>query len=167
MNRPLALFSLVAVTALAGCGGTKEATPLQKKEAAHLFSEAQFSAGLRDFAAAEPLLAKATELHPGHGPYWAELGTVRRRLGNNSGAKQAYQKSLDAFKAAAKKDPKDPELVLQQVYVLALLGRADDARATLERALNEIPDDRALKVFAESKQLDRILADPKFKEIAL
>ena len=167
MNRTTFLLSLLAATLLTGCGGTKESTPLQRKEAALLFSEAQFSTNLRDFAAAEPLLAKAADLHPENGTYWAELGTIRRRLGNTSGAKQAYQKSLDAFKAAAKKTPDDTELVLQQVYVLALLGRGDDAQATLDRALKKTPDDRALKTFSQSKQLERILADPKFKEIAL
>ena len=50
--------------------------------------------------------------------------------------------------------------------MLALLGQADDARATLEQARRDLPNDRSLRRFAENRELDRMLADPDFKQLA-
>lgn len=86
----------------AGCGlGKNKITDLQRKEAAHLASEAEFAMTLRDYARAEGTLAKVVELCPDTGPYWMNLGTARIRLGNRGGAKEAYQSALRAFAAAA------------------------------------------------------------------
>ncbi len=140
---------------------------VKRKEAATLVSEAQFAVTLRDFARAEPLLEKATKLCPDTGEYWLNLGVTRKRLGNTSGAKAAYLEALGAFRQSAKLEPTHSEPKLQEVYVLALLGRTDDARMALEKAQKKFPDDRDIKIFVEGRQLDRILADPNFKDIAL
>jgi len=167
MKRPL-LFSLAALLLVAGCKpSVRESTPLQRKQAANLVSEAQFAVSLRDFARAEPLLTQAVELCPDEPNFAVALGSARVRLNDKSGAKQAYETALKAFEAAQAKDAKDPELLLQQAYVLALLGRADDARALLEKTAKKYPDNRAVRAFVDSKQLDRLLADPGFKAIAL
>lgn len=161
-------FSLVALVLLAACKPrVREATPLQQKQAANLVSEAQFALGLRDYARAEPLYAQATDLVPAEPNYWVSLGSARVHLGNKAGAKKAYEGALDAVDAAIAKDGKASEPRLQRVYVLALLGRADDARSALAKAQRDLPDDRAIRGFAESKQLDQLLADPGFKAIAL
>ncbi len=68
---------------------------------------------------------------------------------------------------AAKADAKDPKPWLQQIYVLALLGRTEDARAVLAKTQKKFPDDRAVRVFSEGKQIDKMTADPRFKEIGL
>ena len=156
----------VALLGLTACG-RKAVTPLQRKTAANYVSEAQFAVNMRDFARAEGLFAKAVEACPDNGDYWVNLGAMRKRLNNRSGAKTAYEHAVDAFHDAYKLDPKQPELVLQEVYAQALLGRVDDARATLEKARKKHPDSRGIRVFAESRQLDRIVEDPAFKEIAL
>ena len=162
------LFTVLIVSALfaAGCS-RKEITSLQRKEAANNVSEAQFALTLRDFGRAEPLLVKATTLCPDTPEYWQLLGAARRRLDNPAGAKQAYGQMLDAARDLYKQDATKSEALLQQVYALALLGRVDDARSLLEKAQKDHPDDRALGAFADGKQLDRILADPAFKEMAL
>jgi len=167
MKRLLPL-SLVVFALLAACKPhVREATPLQQKQAANLVSEAQFALGLRDYARAEPLYAQATELVPAEANYWVSLGSTRARLNNKSGAKKAYEGALAAVDAAIAKDGKAPEPRLQRVYVLALLGRADDARDTLAKAQKDLPDDRSIQSFVEAKQLDQLLADPGFKAIAL
>jgi tetratricopeptide (TPR) repeat protein len=165
-RRCLSLLLILSALFAAGCG-RKEITSLQRKEAANLFSEAQFALTLRDYARAEPLLTKVTTLCPDTPEYWQSLGAVRRRLDNRSGAKQAYEQMRDAARDQYKQDDKKTEALLQQVYALALLGQADDARSLLAKAQKNHPDDRALGAFADGKQLDRILADPAFKEIAL
>ena len=170
MNFPrcrwLGLVSL-ALVVLTGCSRHKEITSLQRKEAANLVSEAQFAITLRDYARAEPLLAKAVVLCPDTAEYWLNLGTVRRRLDNRQGAREAYEQMLDLSRDAYQRDAKNSGALAQQLYILALLGRMDDARSTLEKARKNHPDDRAIRAFVEGRQLDRLVDDPTFKELAL
>ena len=151
----------------AGCSRHKEITSLQRKEAASLVSEAQFAVTLRDYARAEPLLAKAVALCPDTSDYFLSLGTVRRQMDNRAGAKQAYEQALDLCRDAYRRDGKNTQPLLQQIYVLALLGRMDDARDALAKAQKDHPDDATVRGIIESKQLDRLADDPGFKEKAL
>ena len=158
------LFGLLAA-GLTGCG-PKEVTPLQRKQGASLASEASFALTLRDYARAEKLMSQAVEACPDNADYWLALGSARRRLDRRGDAKDAYGQALKAARAVAKRHPDESAPVLQQVYVLALLGQADDARATLEQARRDLPNDRSLRRFAENRELDRMLADPDFKQLA-
>jgi Flp pilus assembly protein TadD len=163
------LFLIVlAVLACAGCRPKlRQASAPHRKEAASIVSEAQFALTMRDWARAEPLFDKATKLCPDTGDYWINLGVTRRRLGNRATAKTAYEGALSAYREAQDVDPKDASFYLQEVYVLTLLGKVDDARKELEKAQKKFPDNRTVRAFVESKQLDRIIADPSFKDIAL
>ena len=164
---PLVL-TVLALLVTAGCKPKpKDISPLQRKEAANFVSEAQFALTLRDYARAEPLFEKAAKLCPDSGDYWVNLGVTRRRLGNKSGAKAAYESARSAYRDAYEIDAKQVESYLQEVYVLALLGKPDDARKLLETAQKKNPDNRVIRNFIEVKQLDRIVADAGFKEIAL
>lgn len=165
------IFLLMAVSVslllASGCKPKPEITELQRKEAANLASEAEFAIALRDWARAEPLFEKAANLSPDVGDYWINLGVARRRLGNTPGAKAAYEKAREAYRDAFESEPKNTESLLQEIYALALLGKVDEARKALEKARKKVPDDRAVRLFEENKQLDRVLEDPSFKEIAL
>lgn len=162
------LLVCAALVLGAGCGRkAKEISDLERKQAANLVSEAEFAVTLRDYARAEPLFTKAAELAPDNGEYWVNLGVVRARQGNKAAAKKAYEEALTVYRDAIKEDATDAEARLQEVYVLALLGRADDARKALEKAGKEQPADRSVRMFIEGKQLDRVLSDAAFKEIAL
>jgi len=155
------------IVGLAGCGRNQQITEHQRKEARHLVAEADFAMNLREWARAEGLLAKATSLAPDEGAYWTNLGSMRVRLGNKGGAKDAYLQALKAHAANASKDQTDPDPWLRQVYVLALLGRVNDGRALLEQIARQFPGNRQVRVFIETKQLDLILAEPGFKQAAL
>lgn len=162
------ILAALALLVSGGCGpGSKEITSLQRKEAASLVSEAQFALQLKDFARAEGLLAKATALCPDTGKYWVDLGSIRVRLKQKDAARVAYKSGLLAYEVAATKDASDPGAVLQKIYVLSLLGQIDEARAELMQASKRFPENRAVKSFSEGKQLDKMLADLRFKEIAL
>jgi Flp pilus assembly protein TadD len=168
--RQVAMGGLVAwaMFAGAGCGPkTREITDLQRKEAAHLASDAQFALTVRDFSRAETSLARAVELTPDDGALWVSLGATRVRQGNRDGAKVAYEGALRAYEDEAKETRTDSEPWLKQVYVLSLLGRTDEARKRLEKAAKQFPESRNVRLFVEGKQLERMLADPKFKEMAL
>lgn len=155
----------VALFAAAGCG-KKEITALERKQAANLVSEAQFAGTLRDYARAETLLAQATALTPDMGHYWVALGSTRMRLGQKGTARAAYQSALHAFEDAADQGKAVPDSSIQQIYVLALLGRVNDARALQKRLVEKMPDQREVRAFAEEKRLDAMLADPQFKQVA-
>lgn len=168
MKRFVLVLMGVAAFSAAGCGRrTKEITSLQRKEAASLASEAEFALTLRDMPRAEKLLTKVTALCPDTGEYWVGLGSLRMRLGDRDGAKSAYQAALGAYEDAAKKEKADGEPVLQQVHVLALLGRVDEARKLLEKSEKKFPNDRLIRDFIQERQLDHLLADPNFKGMSL
>lgn len=151
-----------------GCAPKKkEITELQRKEAAHHASEAQFALTLRDYARAEGLLAKAAALTPDDGALWVTLGSARMKLNQRDAARTAYEGALRAYEDEAKEDKTDPEPWLKQVYVLALLGKKDTGRALLEKTAKQFPESRNVKLFVEGKQFDRMIADPRFTEMAL
>lgn len=164
------IVSLTCSALLLGSGcGKKEITDLQRKQAELLVGEAQSASLFRNWAEAEEKMAKAVALNPEAGGYWVSLGILRKKLGKKDAAKDAYKGALSAFEDEAKnaKEPKPSEPWLQQVYVLALLGRADDSRALLAKIEKQFPKDPQVLQFVARKQLDAILTDPKFKENAL
>jgi hypothetical protein len=114
-------------------------------------------------------LAKAADLVPDNGSLLTSLGSMRVRLGNKGAAKEAYLKALKAHEAEAEADKtkSDVEPWLKQVYVLALLGRAGEGRTLLEKIAKRFPGNREVRAFIEGKQLDQMLADPVFKQMAL
>jgi Flp pilus assembly protein TadD len=168
MKRVIARFLTCLVLLGTGCGPrAKEITSLQRKEAASLASEAEFAMTLRDLPRTRALLTKVVALCPDDGQQWANLGAVCMRLGDRAHAKSAYESALRAHKDFARSEPLNTEPILQQVYVLALLGRVDEARKLLEKTRRKFPEDRAVRDFVEDKQLDRLLAAPSFKEVSL
>lgn len=164
---PLFLLALVLL-ATAGCKPKGQDIPqIQRKEAASLASEAQFAVMMRDHARAEPLFEKAAKLCPDNGEYWIGLGVCRKRLGNVSGAKTAYEEAREAYRDAYDIDPKQSDALLQEFYVMALLGKVEEARKLQDKALKKNPTDARLRAFVEGKQLDNLIADPGFKELSL
>lgn len=167
MRRLFSLLLILSVALLASGCGRKEITTLQRKEAATLVSEANFAITLRDLPRAEGLLAKAVVLCPDTADYWLLLGNVQRRQDNRAGAKASYEQALKENKELYRREPKNGVILLQQVYIFALLGRADDAREAQANAQKNHADDRKVRAFVESKELDRILSDPGFKDLAI
>jgi len=157
----------LAVIWSAGCAKKREITDLERKQAANLVSEAQFAVTVREYPRAEGLFVQATQLCPDNGGYWVNLGSVRKRLDQRDGARDAYEHGLAAFRTAAKQNPTDADPALQEIYVLALLGRIDDARALEGQLAARYPNDHDVRVFLEDKRLDQILADSQFKKFAL
>lgn len=161
------ILVLSAVALLGTACSKKEISALDRKEAANFASEADFALQIKEHARAEDLLAKATALAPDAPEYWLGLGGVRAKLGKKNEARKAYEETLAIYKGLYKKDAGDGELLIQQAYVLALLNRADDARATLEKAVKSHPTNSKIKGFITNKALEKMLADPAFKEMAI
>ncbi len=160
----LVLVSAAAL-ALAGCR-PRAITSLERKEGASVESEAEFAVTLRDWKRAEGLYVKATGLCPDTGDWWVNLGIVRMRLGDRAGARSAYKSAISASEAEYDRDGASSQAVLRRAYVLVILGRADEARAAVDRARARSPEDRRLRGFVESHGVDRLLADPDLKDIS-
>jgi tetratricopeptide (TPR) repeat protein len=165
----LVVFAAALLSSAPACKPKpKTISELQRKEAMHLVSEAQFAAQIREWSRAEGLLAKAVQIDPNEGAYWVSLGAMRMRQGNKSGARDAYQGTLKAYQFEAVAAPAtDGEPWLKQVEVLALLGRTAEARALLDEAAKKYPQKRDIRQFVEGKVFDQMLADPNFKQGAL
>jgi Flp pilus assembly protein TadD len=164
MRARLAL-AMAATLALAGCRA-KEITKLQRDEAANDVSDADFAVTIHDWGRAESGYAKAAALCPDEGDIWMNLGIVRMRLHNSGDARGAYKSALSAYSDSYKADPSNSLTVLRRAYVLAILGRGDEARSYVEDAAAKAPDDRRLKAFIESKGVDKMLADPALKDVS-
>jgi Flp pilus assembly protein TadD len=168
MKSVVVLLITAAILTTAGCKPKPaDISSLSRKQAASLVSEAQFAMSLRDYARAEPLFEAAAKLCPDDGDYWLGLGVTRRRSGNTAGARKAYEQARSAFRDAYKVDATDMEALVQEVYVLALLGRMDEAKTTLEKARKKDPADARLRLLADNKQLEEMISQPAFKELAL
>lgn len=150
-----------------GCGAKRKVvTERDRKEAAALASEAQFAMSVREWSRAEGLLAKAVQLVP-DGDLYLTLGSARVRMNDRSAARDAYRMALKLYEDEAARDTTRSDPWLKQIYVLALLGRPDDSRATAVKALKKFPNDARVKSFSDPKQFERMVGAPSFKDMAL
>ena len=149
-----------------GCSRQKPVTDRDRKEAAHLASEAQFAISIREWSRAEELLAKAVQLAP-TGDYWLSLGAARIRLDNRAGAKEAYQRAATAFRQDTARLNTIPDPWLKQAYVLALLGQREESQEVIARAAKQFPNDRKVKAMTDPKEFERMVTSQNFKDMAL
>lgn len=168
-SRPGRLLVALSIAGLAGCGENPAEQARRAREAELLAAEAAFAINLRDWPRAEQTLARATELDPGRADLWLSLGSTRVRAGRTTEARQAYLQALRHFEragdaAAAKIDPGP---ALEQVRVLALLGRIPEARTLAAEMPRRFPAHPRVRAFSESGGLDQLVQDPAFREIAL
>lgn len=165
--KPLALFLCLVLALLAGCKGKpKELSPTEKLAVENLISEAQFALQIREYSRAEELFQRAITLREDFPEYWVLLGMARRRQDNLDGARKAYKHALELHKERYDREKKDEDLA-QQAWVLALLGRTDDALKFLEQSLKDHPDSAVLRQMADPRGLPRTFQTAQFKELAL
>jgi tetratricopeptide (TPR) repeat protein len=150
----------------AAAGRPKEVPKLVAAEADNLVSDATFALQIREYARAEKSLARAVELRSDIPDWWLNLGTACKRQGKVGDARSAYKKALALYEKryAATADVADLQ---QQLIVLVLLGREDEARKLLERAGQKQPSQPVLKHFAEGKIVDQLLRDPNIQQLKL
>lgn len=141
-------------------------TPLQRKQAASLASEADFALAMKDLPRAETLYKKVVELGPDTPMYWQNLGVIQRRQGNVKGARSAYERAL-ALHAGEYKTNQKAESLAQQVWLLSLLGRHADAEKLIKRAQADHPNDPLVRQLADPKKMDAMRHSPDFQALAL
>jgi len=164
----LITLSCVAVlSAATGCSKKpKEVPAAVKAEAASLASEGQFAMQIREFPRAEEMFQRAIKLRDDVPEYWVSLGMARRKQDNLDGARKAYKEAL-GLHADLYKAEHQPEQLAQQAFVLALLGKTDDALKLLDKGLKDHPDSAVLKKMADPRGLPRTFKTEEFKALAL
>jgi tetratricopeptide (TPR) repeat protein len=161
------LLACAVALLLGGCQpAEKKISQREGREAAALFSEAQFAMSMREWPRAEKLLQQAIAITP-DAVFHQLLGSARVRQGNRAGAKEAYQAGLAACERAFAANKADTDPLIKKTYLLALLGRVDDARAFAKKIGQEHAGDRLVRQLIDEKKLEEFLASPTFKEIAL
>lgn len=164
----VAVFAALAAALTEGCKPKpKEIPPAIRAQAATDASEAEFAMQIRDYARAEPLLTHAAELVPEEPRYWLQLGAARKRLNNPSGARKAYERALNLFQAAYKRDKSTPGPLFAQMEVYVLLGKPGEAKSVYDKLVREHGTEPDVKNFVEGHLYEQLLVDPKLKEMAL
>ena len=163
------LVLALGLAGLTGCGADPAEQARRTREADLLAAEAAFALNLRDWARAEQTLGRATELDPGRADLWLSLGSTRVRAGRTTEARAAYLQALRGFERAADASAAktDPGPTLQQIHVLALLGRVPEARSLAAELPRRFAGHPRVRAFTEAGGLEQVLSDPAFREVAL
>jgi Flp pilus assembly protein TadD len=148
----------------AAAGQPKDVPKLMAAEADNCASDATFAMQVREFARAEKSLARAVELRPDIPDWWVSLGSARKRQGKVGDARSAYKKALALYEKRYEATANAADLQ-QQLIMLVLLGREDDARKLLERACQKQPDQPFLKRLSDGKFVDQLLRDPNIAQL--
>jgi|WetSurMetagenome_2_1015567.scaffolds.fasta_scaffold938603_1 Flp pilus assembly protein TadD len=145
---------LVAVAFLVSC--TPAAQTKVSPRSQQLASESAAAFNTKDYAKAQTLAAEATNADPQFAEAWVGYGMASVRLGQTNQARQAYQQALTLHQAHHRQNPSDADQVVQQIFLLTLLGRPTEAEALLEQARMDYPNDQTISKlagnFAEIKQ---------------
>jgi tetratricopeptide (TPR) repeat protein len=141
-------------------------TPLQRKQAASLASEADFAVAMKNLPRAETLYRQALEFGPDTPMYWQNLGVIQRKQGNLKGARSAYERALALYVDEDKRDKKSESLA-QQVWLLSLLGRGPEVEKLVKRAQADHPNDPLIRQLADPKKWEAMRRSPDFQAIAL
>ena len=163
----MVLTAALVLALVAGCAPRRKlATERERKEAELHASEARFALSVKEWARAEGLFLKAAQSSP-EGDYYLSLGSTRMRLGKRAEAKEAYQDALRAYEDDAAREATKSEPWIKQAYVLAVLGRMDDARAIIAKAAKRFPNDAKVRAVLDPKGFEQLISGQNFKEAAL
>jgi Flp pilus assembly protein TadD len=102
----------------------------------------------QDYTKAQKLAAEATRLDPEFAEAWVGYGMASVKLGQTDRARKAYERALSLHQARLHQNPSDSDQVFQQIFLLALLGRSDEAESLLRRAHSDYPSDRQISTLA-------------------
>ena len=101
----------------------------------------------KDYAKAQTLAAEATHNNPKFAEAWVGYGMASVRLGQMDRARQAYERALSLYQARHRLHPAEANPVVQQIFLLELLGRSDEAESLLKSAQTSYPDDQQIAMW--------------------
>ena len=103
----------------------------------------------QDYSKAQELAAQATRLDPEFAEAWVGYGMASVKLGQTDLARKAYERALSLHEVRLQQNPSDANQVFQQIFLLELLGRSDQATALLKRAQADHPNDQQISSLAK------------------
>ncbi len=160
---------LIFLLGLAGCssfGGkekTVDVTTGSSKRADQLVAQASQKMQDENFEGAVALLNEAKRLQPEWPRVWTTLGIASARLGNDQMAKKSFKRALAIHEKQYRANPSEVKHVKEQVYLLILLNRDQEAKERLARGQSNHPNSRALKRL--SKMMPKILASDEMPRV--
>jgi Flp pilus assembly protein TadD len=148
------ICSLVAVAFLVSC--TPAAHTNVSSRSTQLASESAAAFNAKEYVKAQTLAEEATSADPQFAEAWVGYGMASVRLGQTDHARQAYEQALSLHQARHRQNPSDADQVVQQIFLLTLLGRPTEAETLLKQASTDYPNDQTIAKlagdFAATKQ---------------
>ncbi|HUA39397.1 MAG TPA: tetratricopeptide repeat protein [Candidatus Sulfopaludibacter sp.] len=142
------LIPVLAVALLASCAPAPHdanATTSQQ-----LANESSAALNAKDYVKAQMLAKRATSVDPKFAEAWVGYGMASARLGQTDRARAAYEQALSLHQARHLQDPSDGDQVVQQIFLLTLLGRQAEAETLLKQAHTDYPSDQAITKMVEN-----------------
>jgi tetratricopeptide (TPR) repeat protein len=136
------LIPILALALLASCASAPPAASIPRQQ--QLADEGAAAMFAKDYAKAQALTAEAIGIDPQFAEAWAGYGMASASLGQADHARQGYERALALYQARHLKNPSDANPVLQQVFLLTVLGRPAEAEALLKQARADYPKDEQL-----------------------
>ena len=103
----------------------------------------------KDYTNAQALAAEATKIDPQFAEAWVGYGMASVRLGQTDQAREAYERALSLHQAHHLQNPSDANQVVQQIFLLTLLGRPTESETLLKQAHTDYPSDQTITKLAE------------------
>jgi Flp pilus assembly protein TadD len=142
-----ALFcALIAVAFLVSCKPAAHTNVSSRSQ--QLASESAAAYNAKDFAKAQALAAEATSTDPQFAEAWVGYGMASVRLGQTDLARQAYERALALHQTRHRQNPSDANQVVQQIFLLKLLGKPAEAETLLKQARAVYPNDQTIAKLA-------------------
>jgi len=141
------LIPVLAVVLLTSCSpAPRDATASTPQQ---LASDSATALNVKDYAKAQALAKQATDIDPKFAEAWVGYGMASVRLGHADQARVAYERALSLHQARHLQNPSDANQVVQQIFLLTLLGRQADAETLLKQARTDYPSDQTITKFTE------------------
>ncbi len=148
------LLPVLAVALLTSCAQAPYDVAAPNPQ--QLASESAAALNTKDYAKAQTLAEQATSVDPQFAEAWVGYGMASVRLGQTDRAREAYEQALSLHQARHQQNPSDANQVVQQIFLLTLLGRPAEAETLLKQAQADYPSDQQIanlaKNFTTTKQ---------------
>ena len=129
------------------------------ESAAEIAARASQAMEAKDYVRAEALTRTAVRMDPEFAEGWVALGLSLWWQERQAEAQAAFEEALGAHSRRFEKDPTDSNQLLQQVFVLVLLGREQDALTQLRSAKARFPKQASLDISEDQVSKWRQLLD--------
>lgn len=154
------IMALLGILCLSGCRQVSDSATIPPQQ---LISQAAQAMVDNQYQKARSLFDEVVRLDPDFAEAWVGQGQASALLGDIPAARKPYERAVLLHAQRYRKTPGDSGQLVQQVYVLFLLGRDTEGRDLLTQGLKAHPADEQLNAF--SKEVDGLLSDKEFLKV--